>query len=96
MSDAWREYALHLREVLDLLLPAPVQRCLPFEELACGQDYAHHCLSYMAALNARSAFGLAHLTHGDPAAVVAAEKLVDYWADQFEAEEAPPCDGQPT
>lgn len=86
MSAKWRDYAFLLRQVIDDL-GATMGECLPGEPDWCGEDYANHCMSYLAALQARAEFGLRHLHHGDPASKRVAENLLTHWREQFAEED---------
>lgn len=83
MSKAWRDFALDLREALTLV-QQPTDPCLPGEPAACGHDYAEHCLSYMAQLQAYGEIGLDHLHHGDPAIADLAAELLAYWREYLD------------
>lgn len=85
MSEEWRDYALHLRNVLEQL-GAGLAPCLPGEANPCGGDYAHHCLSYLAALQARAEFGIRHLAHGDAESEFEVAQALDFWRAEFEKE----------
>lgn len=78
MSTAWRDYALHLRAILEQV-GVPHPDCLPGEPHACGQDYAAHCVNYLASLVAKAENGLWHTHHGDPAGQRLADHLVEHW-----------------
>lgn len=86
-STAWRDYALHLRGVLDDL-GVEVLPCGPGEVQDCGNDFAHHCISYTAAIKAKAEYGLRHLHHGDPAGEHFGEQQYEYWLDTFLAEDS--------
>jgi hypothetical protein len=88
LSAAWRDYALHLRTVLDQV-GVPLPECLPGETHDCGHDYAQHCVNYAAALQAKAEDGLTHLHHGDPAGERVAVKLLEHWRGVFAAESHP-------
>ena len=88
MSAAWRDYALHLRIVLDQV-GVQLTECLPGETDACGYDYAKHCVNYAAALQAKAEHGLKHMYHDDPAGEHAVGKLLDHWRGVFAAEGCP-------
>jgi hypothetical protein len=82
MAAAWREYALHLREVVRQCgMDTPL--CLPGEVGDCGNDYAHHCLGYLAMLKARAEDGLWHLHHGLGGGAVMAEHLYERWRGEL-------------
>lgn len=89
MSPAWRELALKLRAGLEGFVE--VTKCLPGEPGFCGADYAHHCISYGAAIKAYGDETLKHLHHGDPDIKAAAESLVDHWGRTF-ASQGENCD----
>jgi len=85
MSKSWRDFALDLRQALDLV-HKPMDRCLPGEPEDCSHDYAEHCMSYLAALQAYAELGLQHLDHGDPASIRMAGRLVEHWRKVFAAD----------
>ena len=89
MSPAWRELALKLRAGLEGFVD--VTKCLPGEPEFCGADYAHHCISYGAAIKAYGEETLKHLHHGDPTIKGAADALVDHWGQTF-ASQGENCD----
>ncbi|MFI6689913.1 hypothetical protein [Streptomyces sp. NPDC050485] len=78
MTKAWEDYALHLREVLrQCAIDTPV--CLPGEVRDCGNDYAHHCVGYLAMLRARAEDGLWHIDHGQGDGRAMAEHIYGRW-----------------
>ncbi|MFC5253562.1 hypothetical protein [Streptomyces nigrescens] len=82
MSRAWMDYALQLREVLKECGVA-TRPCLPDERDDCGQDYAHHCMSYLAALKAKADNALWHMHHGQPGGERLAKDLYEHWERTF-------------
>lgn len=90
MSPSWRALALKLRAVLEAA-DMTIDACLPGESGHCGADYAHHCLSYAAAIAAYGNETLLHLHHGDPEIKGATDKLVEHWAQMF-ASQGENCD----
>lgn len=78
MRTTWREYALHLRNVLKEI-NVPVTPCLPGESEECGHSDWHHCVSYLAALQARAEDGIWHMHHDDPGPKQLAEELLEFW-----------------
>lgn len=81
---SWQKYAEHLRNILELC-GVGCGQCLPGEPEECGHSYADHCVSYLAALQAKAEDGLEHMHHGDAAGEQTAEKLVNHWRDVFTA-----------
>lgn len=90
MSPSWRGLALKLREQLKGLDIA-VTQCLAGEPDFCGADYAHHAISYAAAIKAYGEETLKHLHHGDPGIERAVDALVDHWGKLF-ASQGEHCD----
>lgn len=90
MSPAWRELALKLRAGLEAL-GIDVEPCLPGEDNNCGGDYAHHALSYGAAIEAFGRETLRHIHHGEPAIAHTASELVTHWSKLF-ASQGEHCD----
>lgn len=86
-EQAWRDYALHIRGVLEHV-GVDVPACMPGEPEECGYDLPHHALGYAAALQAKAEHGLYHLHHGDPEGSRLAAELLAHWRGQFRAE---PC-----
>jgi hypothetical protein len=93
MSPSWRALALKLRGVIEAA-DIQVDPCLPGEDNYCGADYAHHCLSYGAAIVAFGNDMLQHLHHDDPGIKAGAHALVDHWAQLF-ASQGESCDHCP-
>lgn len=85
-GPAWRELALDLRAALHHA-GVYVEPCGPGEPQDCGGTFAHHCYSYMAALQAKAESGLRHLHHGDPAGIELAQHQLEHWRAVFAAED---------
>lgn len=82
---------IHLRETL-ARMGVDVIPCGPGEEQDCGNNYAHHCLSYATGILARAEFYVRHLTHGDPEALEMGQEQYEIWQSRFEEEDrAAPC-----
>jgi hypothetical protein len=93
MSPSWRELALKLRGVLEAAY-IKVDDCLPGEPGYCGADYAHHALSYAAAITAFGQETLQHLHHDDPKIKAGTDGLVEHWQTLF-ASQGEACDHCP-
>ena len=85
MSLTWQQYAEHLRNVCEQI-GVTHPRCLPGEPDDCGHGYPDHCMSYLASLQAKAEDGLEHMHHGQTAGELQAERLLNHWRDQFNAE----------
>ena len=93
MSPAWRDLALKLRGVLEAA-NIKVDDCLPGDPGHCGADYAHHCLSFGAAITAFGNETLQHLHHDDPKIKAGTDALVEHWTQVF-ASQGENCDHCP-
>lgn len=92
MSEAWRRYALDLREVAAKFgIGQPP--CMPDEAEACGADYAQHAMNFLAAIQARAENGLWHLHHDQhPGTMDWINRLLEHWRADFERTLT--CDGE--
>jgi hypothetical protein len=90
MSPQWRALAVKLRDGLTGLGIKTV-KCMPGEADFCGADYAHHCLSYAAAIHAYGAEAVKHLHHDEPATMLACQELTEHWTRMF-ASQGEHCD----
>ncbi|MFD5415237.1 hypothetical protein [Streptomyces nojiriensis] len=85
-SAAWKHYAEYLRSLLEECGQS-VRPCLPGEKDDCGDDYAQHSLSYLAAIKAKADVGLWHVHHGQPDGEHMANQLYEKFRKRFEEEE---------
>ncbi|MBB3665920.1 hypothetical protein FB384_004879 [Prauserella sediminis] len=85
-SDIWRELALQLRTTLSHM-GVDMDPCGPGEPYDCGESFGMHCLSYLAAIQARAENHIQHIHHGDPDGVEQANRLLDHWRSVFAEED---------
>lgn len=83
----WTQLAELLRTVLEQL-GVVVDLCLPGEPKSCGHDATAHCVSYLAALQAKAEDSLRAIAEGDPDAQGEINTVLDWWREQF-AEDTP-------